>query len=219
MWGLDIDGTLTAAGEHLPPAVVNFLMGISANVTLITAQSLDYCRQINAGGFPNLATEKGFTIRIKGIDRTRPAPPEVPGLVMEMEELISDLGGGLFINRKRAGYAVGYPRGARPEIFDKVVALMREQSERHEPHFVVEETAGFVDLTLRNLSKATALKAVMENFPGYSAIAAGDSPNTDGPMLKEAAHGVMVTNTLAPFPTVPGPDDMIALLAWFASLF
>lgn len=219
MWCLDIDGTLTAAGAHVSDPAVALLKAIVAHVALITAQALDYCHKINVGTFPNLVTEKGFLVRIDGVDTTLPIPPEVPGLVKEMQSLLEGLGNAsLFINKKQAGYAVGHTTATRPDDFDKVVGLMKEQSRRHEPYFVVEETAGFVDITLASLSKAKSLKAVMTKFPGFSPIAAGDSPNTDGPMLKEAGRGVMVTKTLAAFPTVPGPDDMLALLAWYKTL-
>jgi len=221
MWCLDIDGTLTPPSEHVSAPAVALLKAIVSHVTLITAQALDYCVKINVGDFPNLVTEKGFLVRIAGHDNVRPAPLEVPGLVKEMEALLAKLGGGLFINVKQAGYAVGHPAGPRPAIFDEVVALMKEQSGRYDA-YVVEETAGFVDITLADLSKASSLQAVMERFPGYIPIAAGDSPNTDGPMLRQAAaeggNGVMVTKKLAPFPTVPGPDDMLALLAWYKAL-
>lgn len=220
MWCLDIDGTLTPPSQHVSHPAVALLKAIVGHVALITAQALDYCHKINVGTFPNLVTEKGFLVRIGGVDTNLPAPPEVPGLVKETERLLADLGNGsLFINKKQAGYAVGHTTPNRPDDFDKVVALMNEQSGRHVPHFVVEETIGFVDITLASLSKARSLRAVMAKFPGYAPIAAGDSPNTDGPMLREAGRGVMVTKKLAPFPTVPGPDDMLALLAWYKGLF
>jgi hydroxymethylpyrimidine pyrophosphatase-like HAD family hydrolase len=243
VWCLDIDGTLTAPGKELAPAILALLNSIRDHVVLITAQAMDYCDTIHASSFPNLVTEKGMVRRINGTMRTEDASPEVPGFIQEMRELLGkivDRNPTLVpvFNVKTAGYAVG-DENLTTEERVRVLTLMQAQEGRANSElYIVEQTAGFIDITFARLSKASSLREVsvvptyrphpltpeqaMTQFPGGTPIACGDSANTDGPMLDEAEKlggtGIMVSKTRAGFVTVADHNKMIEVLRLYGEI-
>lgn len=159
-----------------------------------------------------------MVVRIGNFEAKEPTPSEVPMFTQKMEEL---LGEKFELNAKTAGYGVPI-KNMPAALVANVEKLMKSQAELSKGLFHLEKTDGFIDLTLAHLSKAKALKVVMESFPGYLPIACGDSDNTDGPMLKAAeAHkgtGIMVKNPFEKFPRIDNPADMTAVLKWYAKV-
>ncbi|MGV2130640.1 HAD hydrolase family protein [Agrobacterium vitis] len=208
---------MTAVGKHLTSEANALLKALAKHVLLITAQAEDYCTKIGVEPTANLVTEKGFMTRINGVTTTKDAPPMVEEFADAMDELIKG-DPNLFLNRKMAGYAVGHVGKDKPASWNKVLTLMNQQAASYAEVYLVEETAGFVDITMKSLSKATSLLEGMKHFPGHVSIACGDSRNTDGPMLKVADMGIMVSNNLPNFACVADHETMLQVLAWFLTL-
>ncbi|MCP1200492.1 HAD family hydrolase [Notoacmeibacter sp. MSK16QG-6] len=215
IWALDIDGTLTAPGGNLGPKILSIMRDIPNHIVLITAQAGDYVNRIGGGNYQNLVTEKGMSMRIYGKETRLPAPAEAAGFQAEMQQLLGTLSYRFVFNKKTAGYAVGFENDVPAVQKQQVVDLMDRQARNAK--FIVEHTAGFVDITLKSLSKATSLRQVLntEEYKGMYTVAAGDSANTDGPMLDAADLGIMVKNAYKQYRVVRTPDDMVDILDWF----
>ncbi|MGI8398226.1 hypothetical protein ACRYWZ_17780 (plasmid) [Agrobacterium deltaense] len=213
---MDIDGTLTQPGAVLCPFALQVLNAIKAQVVLITAQAESYADKIGCNNFPNLVSEKGMTIRIDGGPVFRGSSPSVVAdFIGEMKTHLASLTHSFVLNAKMAGYAVGFRQDVPANELASVKGLMVKQILKNSA-FQLEETAGFIDLTLVRLSKATALAKVRNYFPATSKwVACGDSVTTDGPMLDAADKGIMVTNAYRDYPVLPRVEDMLTLLNWF----
>lgn len=190
---------------------------LQANVVLITAQALEYVNKIGASDFPNVVTEKGMTITVAGITKSRDLPPEVAEFITLMQEYLATVEYKFVLNKKTAGYAVGYRSDAMPSDVEQVRGIMRAQQDQTDGRFTIDETDKFLDLTLTDLSKADALTAVKARMLPLTRlyVACGDSPQTDGPMLDRASHGIMVKNRYLDYPCIPDPAHMLAILVWF----
>ena len=221
---MDIDGTVTGPGQRISPVAVKAITKDPSIVVLNTAQSAAYVdEKIGLKDFPNLISEKGITQRIGGIETAQFSPTEVSGFISAMERLLGDLRSEFVFNKKVAGYAVGYENvNFESEDLAKVKYLMEEQASSTDGKFIFEPTAGFYDLTLASLSKATALEEIhgKGHFPLRTKwIAMGDSPNTDGPMLDKAVElggmGFMVGKAYKSYTVLPTFLDVIYVVNWF----
>ncbi|TQX81257.1 MULTISPECIES: HAD hydrolase family protein [Rhizobium] len=164
-------------------------------------------------------TEKGMMIKINDrVIHRASSPAEVHNFTEQMESLISSLSYPFILNKKTAGYAVGWKEGVDEAENQQVRELMDNQVSESGQKFIVDATAAFLDLTLRDLSKAQALKTVMERVQGKTWIACGDSANTDGPMLVQAGSGIMVEKSFRQFPVADGYEDILEVLEIVAEM-